>query len=497
MAAEPAAIAVASPAPGSAVSTSRRWWALVVISVSQLMISVDSTIVNIALPSAQRDLGISAANRQWVLTAYLLAFGGLMLLGGRIADLAGRKRVFLAGVVGFAAASILGGVAADTAMLITARALQGTCAALMAPAALSLITMTFPDGNERARALGVFSAIAGSGAAVGLLAGGALTEYVSWRWSLLVNAPIALAVAAGAALCVTGTETAPGSRRRLDVPGSVVISAALMALILGLSHAETAGWTAPATPALLAAAVVLTVVFVQVERRTAEPLLPLRLITNRTRAGVYLSQGLSIMTMFGLLLFLTYDLQTVNDYAALKTGIAFLPLVVGMLTGASLIAGRLTHIPHRWLMGTGCLIAAAGMVFLTFLHPNSSYWSVILPAAGIFGLGLGIAFPSAMHLATYQVQDRDTGVASGLINASQQLGGAMGAALLNTIAATATAGWLRTHHATGPATAATVHGYAIGARWAVGILILAALVVFTMVRSSDTPAPPPASVAQP
>lgn len=495
---DPATAMVTPPGPSIPVVVSRRRWsALIVISVSQLMISVDSTIANIALPSAQRELGISAANRQWVLTAYLLAFGGLLLLGGRIADLAGRKRVFLAGVIGFAAASLLGGVSVDTAMLITARGMQGACAALMAPAALSLIATTFPDGDERAKALGVFSAIAGSGAAIGLLAGGALTEYVSWRWSLLVNAPIALAVAAGAVLCVTGIETESTSRRRLDIPGAVLISAALMVLILGFSHAETAGWTAPATPALLAASVLLAVGFVQVERRAADPLLPLRLITNRARAGVYLSQCLSIMTMFGLLLFLTYDLQAVNGYSALKTGVAFLPLVAGMLTGASLIAGRLPRVPPRWLMGPGCLIAATGMGFLTLLQPDSSYWSVVLPATAIFGLGLGIAFPSAMHLATHHVQAGDTGVASGLINASQQIGGAIGAALLNTIAATATASWLRSHHGTGPLTTATVHGYAIGARWAVGILVVAALVVLTMVHTTESPGSPEVWKASP
>jgi EmrB/QacA subfamily drug resistance transporter len=469
------------------VLVSRRWQALAVISVSQLMISVDSTIVNIALPSAQRDLGFSAASRQWVLTAYLLAFGGLLLLGGRIADLAGRKRVFLAGVIGFAAASVLGGTAADLTVLIAARALQGICAALMAPAALSLLTAAFPDSDERTRALGVFSAIAGSGAAVGLIAGGALTQYLSWRWSLLVNAPIGLAVAAGAALTVGGNAGSQG-RHRLDITGAALISTALMALILGFSQAETIGWTAPATPALLAASAVLAAAFVQAERRAAAPLLPLRLITDRTRAGVYLSQALSVMTMFGLLLFLTYDLQTVDRYSALKTGIAFLPLVAGMLAGAFFISGRLPRVPPRWLMGTGCLVSAAGMLILTALHPGSPYWNTILPAAAVFGLGLGIAFTPAMHLATRNVKASDTGIASGLINASQQIGGATGAALLNTIAATAAAGWLRARpHTAGQLGAATVHGYAIGARWAAGILILAALIAFTMVSTSRTP----------
>jgi EmrB/QacA subfamily drug resistance transporter len=511
MAADQAEADLASPSPSplgpgaSAVPVRRRWQALAVISVSQLMISVDSTIVNIALPSAQRDLGFSAASRQWVLTAYLLAFGGLLLLGGRIGDLGGRKRVFLAGVIGFAAASVLGGTAANLTVLVAARALQGTCAALMAPAALSLLTAAFPDNDERTRALGVFSAIAGSGAAVGLIAGGALTQYLSWRWSLLVNAPIGLAVAAGAALTIGGP--AASRDRRLDITGAALISAALMALILGLSQAATAGWAAPAVPALLAASAVLAAMFALAERRASAPLLPLRLITDRTRAGVYLSQALSIMTMFGLLLFLTYDLQTIDGYSALKTGTAFLPLVAGMLAGASLISGRLPRVPPRWLMGTGCLISAAGMLFLTGLHPGSPYWGIILPAIAIFGLGLGIAFTPAMHLATRNIKASDTGIASGLINVSQQIGGAAGAALLNTIAATAAASWLRTHPRTaGQVSAATVHGYAIGARWATGILIPAALIAFTMIRTGrpagadallDAPSPPDQQVYQP
>lgn len=475
--------ATSLPESGASAAAPRRWQALAVISVSQLMISVDATIVNIALPSAQRDLGFPAPSRQWVLTAYLLAFGGLLLLGGRIGDLYGRKRVFLAGVTGFAAASVLGGTASGLSVLIAARALQGACAALMAPAALSLLTAAFPDNGERTRALGVFSAIAGSGAAVGLIAGGALTQYLSWRWSLLVNAPIGLAVAAWAALAVAGT-AAVRHRPRLDITGAVLISAALIALILGLGQAQTAGWGAPAVPALLAASAVLAAVFVQAERRAAAPLLPLRLVTDRSRAGVYLSQALSVMTMFGLLLFLTYDLQTVDGYSALMTGVAFLPLVAGMMAGASFISGRLPRVPGRWLMGAGCLISAAGMLFLTALQPGSPYWGTILPATAIFGLGLGIAFTPAMHLATSNVSGGDAGIASGLINASQQIGGAAGAALLNTIADTAAARWLATHPGTaGQLSAATVHGYAVGARWAAGILLLAALLAFTMIRT--------------
>lgn len=461
----------------------RRWWALVVISVSQLMISLDSTIVTVALPAAQRSLGMSAAGRQWVLTAYLITFGGLLLLGGRIADLAGRKRVLVAGVGGFAAASALGGTADGAPALIAARALQGTCAALMAPAALALISAAFPDIRERSKAVGVFSAITGSGAAVGLIAGGALTQYLGWRWSLLVNVPVGLAVAAGTILTVQAAPRAKG--RRLDVPGAIVISAALLALILGVGQAETAGWTAPSTLALLGAAMTGIAVFAVIERKAPAPLLPLSVVAHRARAAACLSQGLTVMAMFGLLLLLTYDLQTVNGWSALTTGIAFLPLVGGMYFGAWLAAGRL-RATHRTLMVTGCVIAAAGLGILSGLRPGSPYPLVVCPAIVVFGIGRAVAYTPAMSVATHDVDPGDTGAAAGLINASQQIGGAIGTALLNTVAATAAAGWLRARPAgPGVQAAAAVHGYATGARWAAGILLLAALLVYVLDRPSS------------
>jgi EmrB/QacA subfamily drug resistance transporter len=469
---------------------SRRWWALIVISVSQLMITVDSTIVNVALPSVQRSLGMSDASRQWVLTAYLIAFGGLLLLGGRVADLVGRKRLLLLSVLGFAAASALGGTAGSAPVLIAARALQGACAALMAPAALALLAGAFPDIRERSTAMSVFSAITGSGAAGGMIAGGALTQYLSWRWSLLINTPIGLVVAVGTVLAVsgvgTGTGTGTGSRaerRRLDIAGAATVTLALMALIFGFSQAETAGWTGPSTLALLAVSVLLATVFVHVERKAAEPLLPLSVVASRARVAACLSQGLTVMAMFGLLLFLTYDLQTVAGYSAFRTGIAFTPLVGGMLIGAWLAGGRLPNVPPGTLMVWGCLIAAAGTAILCGLRPDSPYFLVILPASVVFGAGRAIAYTPSMSLATHEIDPRDTGVASGLINASQQVGGAIGTALLNTIAATATASWIRTHPGgPGQVTTGTVHGYAVGAAWAAGLLLLAALIVFALGR---------------
>lgn len=381
----------AAPAAGTVAPDGRRWKALVFIAVAQLMVSVDSTIVNIALPSAQRALGISDSNRQWVVTAYMLAFGGLLLLGGRIADSIGRRRAFLIGVIGFGLASALGGVSVDTGMLLTARALQGAFGALLAPAGLSLLAVTFTEPSERAKAFGVFSAIAGSGSAVGLILGGVLTEYINWRWSLFVNVAFAAVVVAGAVAVVRDEEDAVRGeavvrdgggagaaggqgRRRLDTGGALLSVAGVVSLVYAFSLADTDGWTAPLTLVLFAACVVLLTLFVVVEKRNAAPLLPLRIVTERNRAGVFASQALAVITMFGLLLFLTYYFQNVRGYTPLLTGVAFLPMVAGMLIGAGQFASRMMpRMAPRWIMGPGFGVAALGMLLLTQLNVDSSY----------------------------------------------------------------------------------------------------------------------------
>jgi EmrB/QacA subfamily drug resistance transporter len=472
----------------------RRWRALVFIAMAQLMVVLDATIVNIALPSAQHDLGISDGNRQWVITAYALAFGGLLLFGGRISDLWGRKRAFLTGLAGFAVASAMGGAAQNEVMMLGARALQGMFGALLAPAALSLLAVTFTDAKERAKAFGIYGAIAGGGGAVGLLLGGFLTQSLDWRWTFFVNVPIAVCAAIGALLVVRepqgGRNPAP-----LDIPGVVLATLGLTSLVYGFTHAEsTHGWTDAVTLGLFAASAVLLAAFVWTESKVTAPLLPLRVVTDRNRAGVYLSLGSAIIGMFGLFLFLTYYLQEVKGFSPVRTGFAFLPMVLGMITGSTQIGARLmTRVAPRLLMGPGFLTGAIGMLLLTRLEVQSSYVGVLLPGMVLLGLGMGTAFMPAMSLATQGVQARDAGVASAMVNTSQQVGGAVGTALLNTIAASATSSYLAAHATahTARGSAATlllhegmVRGDKVAIRVAVGVLLLAATIAVTVVTGS-------------
>ncbi|MFJ9691643.1 MFS transporter [Kitasatospora sp. NPDC101183] len=466
----------------------RRWKALIFIGLAQLMVVLDATIVNIALPSAQRDLGISDGNRQWVITAYALAFGGLLLFGGRIADLWGRKRTFVVGLTGFALASALGGAAANTAMLLGSRALQGVFGALLAPAALSLLAVTFTEAKERAKAFGIYGAIAGGGGAIGLILGGALTEYLNWRWTFFVNIPFAVAAIAGALLVIR--EPAEGrNRNRLDVPGVLLVTTGLVSLVYGFTRAESSGWLAGSTLALFAAAVVLLAAFVLVETRVKAPLLPLRVVLNRNRGGVYLSLGLAVIGMFGLFLFLTYYLQVVRGYSPVLTGVAFLPMVAGMITGSTQIGARLmTRVPARYLMAPGFLTASIGMFLLTHIGLDTSYPALILPGLVLMGLGMGTAFMPAMSLATHGVEPRDAGVASAMVNTSQQVGGAIGTALLNTIAASATTTWMTSHAKSGAAAQALqlqgmVHGFTTAIWVSFGILVTAAAIAFTLINA--------------
>ncbi|WP_171116611.1 MULTISPECIES: MFS transporter [Streptomyces] len=476
-------------APG--VPDANRWKALVFIALAQLMVVLDATIVNIALPSAQQDLGISDGNRQWVVTAYALAFGGLLLFGGRIADLWGRKRTFVLGLAGFAAASALGGAATNEAMMFGSRALQGVFGALLAPAALSLLAVMFTDAKERAKAFGIYGAIAGGGGAVGLILGGFLTEYLDWRWTFFVNIPFAVIAAAGAWFVIREPE---GGRNRspLDIPGVVLSTLGLVALVYGFTRAESDGWGDSVTVVMFTASAVLLTAFVVVESRVKAPLLPLRVLTERNRGGVYLSLGLAIIAMFGLFLFLTYYLQVVKGYSPVKTGFAFLPMIAGMITGSTQIGTRLmTRVAPRLLMGPGFLVAAVGMLLLTQLEIGSSYAALLLPAMLLLGLGMGTAFMPAMSLSTQGVEPRDAGVASAMVNTSQQVGGAIGTALLNTIAASATTAYITDHigSATSPSQQqlvqleGLVQGYTSAIWFAVGILVVAAVIALTFVNA--------------
>jgi EmrB/QacA subfamily drug resistance transporter len=467
----------------------KRFRALAVIAIAQLMIVLDASVVTIALPSAQRALHISVANRQWALTAYTLAFGGLLLIGGRIADFMGRKRMFIISLIGFAGASALGGLAQSGGMLFGARALQGAFAAVMAPASLSLLTVTFTEPRERARAFGVYGAIAGGGAAIGLVLGGLLTEYASWRWTLLINVPIAFIAAFFASSQVR--ESRSDGQRSYDIPGAVTVTTGLLALVYGFTRAETDGWASPITLSLLSVGIVLLVAFVLIERRVAIPLLPLRVVLDRNRGGSFLASLLVGIALFGTFLFLTFYMQSVLGYSALKTGFAFLPFSGGIIFSATLASSLLPRLGPRVLMSFGLLLGAIGLAWFTQIGVHTSYVTHVLPAELVVSIGLGFAFVPFSSTALIGVAPHDAGVASALVNATQQVGGSLGTALLNTVAASATASFLLAHNGN-PAYAdqALVHGYSIGFTVSAAILFVAVIVSATLIRASraDLPA---------
>ncbi len=410
----------------------RRWLILGVIAVAQLIVVLDVTIVNIALPSAQRDLGFSDDSRQWIITAYALAFGSLLLLGGRLGDLFGRKWTFIGGLLGFAAVSAIGGATSSLGMLVGARAAQGAFGAVLAPSALGLLTTTFAGSSDRATAFGIFGAIAAGGSAVGLLLGGILTESLSGRWCLFVNLLFALPTAL-AAFRLLVNEAQP-NRPPLDLPGTAAASLGLFALVYGFSNSERHSWEDPLTIASLVAGVVLLAVFVAVESRAAHPLLPLRVVTDRTRGGAYLAMGLSAVSLFGVSLFLTFYLQQTKDFSPIRTGLAFLPLTVAIvITGTSVNVVFLRRLGPRPLLTLGMLLGAAAMVWLAMLTPTSSYAGHVLPALLVLGVSLGNIFSPAIAGATARVELRDTGVASAMVNTVQQVEGSIGTALLSSI----------------------------------------------------------------
>jgi EmrB/QacA subfamily drug resistance transporter len=476
-----------SPGPEPAGPDPRRWGVLAVVVVAQLMVVLDASIVTIALPSAQRALHISVANRQWVITAYTLAFGGLLLLGGRIADYGGRRRMFIIGLLGFAAASALGGFAANQAMLFGARALQGALAALMAPAALSILTITFQsDPKERAKAFGAYGAVSGAGGAIGVLAGGVLTEYASWRWCLLVNVPIALLAAFAAARVIS--ESRARGATKYDIPGALLSTAGLVCLVYGFTKASTDGWASTPTLILISVAVVLLALFVLVEARSSHPLLPLRVVAERNRGGSYVATLLTGAGLFAMFVFLSYYLQQVLHYSALKAGVAFLPFAAGVILAAGASSAIVPRFGPRLPMVVGLIAGALGLAWLTQIGVHTSYWTHVLPPQILMSAGLGLAFPALSSTALTRVQDRDSGVASALVNTTQQVGGSLGTALLNTIAATATATYIASH---GPAfsQAGVVHGFTVAFAVGAVLLGLAAIVsaIAVTARSTDLP----------
>ncbi|WP_171165066.1 MFS transporter [Streptomyces sp. I05A-00742] len=479
-------------------SDARRWWGLVFIGLAQLMVVLDATIVNIALPSAQRELSMSDTNRQWVITAYTLAFGGLLLLGGRIADLVGRKRTFLTGLVGFALASALGGAAQTDWQLFGARALQGVFAALLAPSALSLLTTTFTDPRERGKAFGVFSGIAGAGSAVGLLAGGLLTEYLDWRWCMYVNAPIALIAFAGGLWSLH--DARPERRSRLDLRGVLLACTGLVAVVYGCSEAEPRGWDDGLVLAMLLGGAALLALFGRWQTRAGSPLLPPRILRDRNRTGAFLTLALAVIAMFGMFLYMTYYFQDVLGYRPVEAGLAFLPMSATIVLTSTQVSSRLLHrVAPRLMITPGTLLAAVALFLLTFLPVKADYVAHVLPSTILFGLGLGLIFVAVMDTATKGVAPDDSGVTSATVNTCQQVGGSIGTALLNTIAISTAGAYIAAHlktaAATGPITPAVrtaitrngvVHGFHVGLAWASGIMLAASAVAWVLITK---PAP--------
>jgi EmrB/QacA subfamily drug resistance transporter len=462
----------------------RRWLILGVIGIAQLLVVLDVTIVNIALPSAQQDLGFSDEDRQWIITAYALAFGSLLLLGGRIADLFGRKWTFVAGLIGFAAASALGGAAQSFGLLVAARALQGVFGAMLAPAALSLLATTFTDPAERGKAFGVYGAIAGAGGAFGLLLGGALTEVLDWRWCLYVSILFAVPAAIAGTRLLHHVPVA--SRPRLDIPGTVVASTGLFALVFGLTRAESEGWGEPVTLAFLGGAAILLAGFVALQRRVANPLLPLRVVADRNRGGSYLAIGIAGAGIFGVFLFLTFYLQSTKGLSALETGLAFLPMNFAIVLTATLVNTKiLARTGPRPLVPFGMALATLGMVLLTRIGVDTAYASHVLPSLILIGLGFGLIVAPSFATATLGVPRRDSGVASAMVNTSQQVGGSIGTALLSTLAVSATTDYISVN---GAGAQAAVEGYVTAFWWAAAIFAVGAIVTGALLRSDVRPA---------
>ena len=471
----------------------RRWLVLAVIATAQLMVVLDGTVVNIALPSAQTALHFTSADRQWIITGYALAFGSLLLLGGKLGDLFGRKTTFVIGLAGFAVASAVGGASNGFAMLVTARACQGAFGALLSPAGLSLLTTTFPDKKDRGVAFGVYGAIVGSGSAVGMLLGGVLTEYLSWRWCLYVNLIFAAAGIIGGLLLLR--QNRPAHRPRLDLPGTLAVSGAMFALVYGFSNADTHGWRAPSTWGLLVAGVLLLGVFTLLQAKVANPLLPLRILRDRNRAGAYLAVFLVMAGMSGVFLFLTYYLQETLRYSAVSTGLAYLPLLAAaMVTGILSNLRLLPRFGPKPLVALGMLLAAVGMVWLTRITPDSEYAAALLGPLLVTGAGTGLAVSPSMNTATFRLPPADAGVGSALANTQQQIGQSIGTALLNTLAVAATTHYLTDHAATsaGAIALASVHGYTTAFWWAAAILAAGAVICALLLRRGplDTAAGP-------
>lgn len=467
------------PAPAG---EDRRWAALVVIAVAQLMVALDATVVNIALPTAQHALGFDDAQRAWVVTAYTCTLAGLLLLGGRVADRVGRRRAFLTGLAGFAAASALAGAAPSFGFLVAGRALQGVFAAVLTPTALSLIAVTFTEGRERAKAFGVYGAVASSGAAVGLLLGGVLTSYAGWRWCLFVNVVIA-AVAALAGRAVLPRD-AGHTEARIDLVSGLLVTGGLAAVVTGCAQAASHGWGSARVLVPAVAGSLAVAGFLVRQSRLRQPLLPIPILADRSRAGAYLAVAVSVVGSFGMFLMLTYHFQVVLGYSPVRAGLAFLPMSLAVSVSAYGLGSRLLpRLAPRALIAPGLLIAAAGLALLSQLSTTSGYGTTVLPAEVLVGVGMGLVFTPAVSVATSGVERRYAGVAAATATTAMQVGGSVGTAVLNSVAVAATATYAADHRGAAVGPAALVHGFATATGWCAVALGVAAVAVVALVRA--------------
>ncbi|MFI9788090.1 MFS transporter [Kitasatospora sp. NPDC051984] len=506
-------------APPGAGRDRRKGITLTVIAATQLMVVLDATIVNIALPHIQDALKFSTTDLSWVINAYTLTFGGLLLLGGRAGDILGRRRVFVVGVLLFGLASLLGGFAQNGGMLLAARALQGVGGAICSPTAFALIATNFKEGPERNRAFGVFSAVAGSGAAIGLLAGGVLTEYLNWRWVFFVNVPIAALIAIAAPRYINESERHPGA---FDLPGALASTLGLVSLVYGFIHAADpkAGWGNGVTIASFAVGAALLVAFAVIEQRTAQPITPLRLLRNRNRTGGLIMMLCLAAAMFGIFFYVTLFVQRVLGYSALKAGVAFLPISVAIIVAAQLASALQARLGPKPFLATGSLLVTAGLSWLTQTDVHSSYPLGVLGPTVTFGFGMGLIFVPVMLMAVSGVAAHETGAASGLLNSVQQIGGSVGLSILTTVFAKAATSegsrqqpdflahagpaelqFAQQHQTFPPGSRwanevlayAVSHAFVVGVAFAAVALLSAVFVV--RARASDLPAEAPAGIA--
>src|SRR3954447_5872045 len=467
------------PSQATSSTPDGRWAALVVIAVAQLMVALDATIMNIALPSAQADLGFDDAQRQWVITSYTCALAGLLLLGGRVADRVGRRRAFLGGLAGFAAASALAGLAPGLVLLSVGRALQGAFAAVLVPTALSLIAVTFTEVRERAKAFGVYGAVASSGAAVGLLLGGVRTEYAGWRWCLFVNVVVAgLAALAGRSVL---PRDAGHPEARVDASSALLVTAGLVSIVLGCGQAAVHGWRSVEVWAPVAFGLAAVAAFLARQGRSAHPLLPLWILTDRSRAGAYLAVAVSVVGSFGMFLMLTYHFQVVLGWGPVGAGLAFLPLSLAVSVSAFGLGSRLLpRFAPRALIVPGLLVAAGGLGPPSHPSPAGGFTATILPAEILLGTGMGLVFTPSISVATSGVDPRYAGVAAAMTTTAMQVGGSVGTALLNSIAVAAAGAYVAEH---GRSAAAMVHGLSAATSWSALALVTAAALTAVLVHT--------------